>query len=450
MLKAGFYEKEITPPLGSDMPGSFAHRYSKMVGDRLYAKSICMSYDDNTVIIISLDAISATTMTCDNVIKRITEYTGVPAENIMIGASHSHTGPAMHRNRGEFDTADPSYFDVEERLIADTAILAYQRMQPVTVKYNKSIEKGLTFNRNYIMKDGSIRTNPGWKNPDVVKPFGPADEDFLTLFFFDESGKPVGSIMNFACHNCCVTGMGSILSADYAGALTENMRREFGRDFVTVFLVGASGNLNHVDINREVAEYNPSRHIVMGELLGEAAKRHFKTAMPLEVDTLQSIKETITVKRIDLSDEEVAEAKELYETMSLEGLKYSINHPETKEYKRARASQVLYIARQPEDVPCVIQSIRLGEALIFAFCGEIYAEFGIDLKKRAPAKISMLSTLSNGSALCDGECYVPIPEAYGTTIYEAQKTSAFLKPEAGGTFVEKALEQADKLMKKER
>ncbi len=446
MLKVGFYEKEITPPLGSDMPGSFNHRYSKTVADRLYAKAISMSFEDETVIIIALDAISATSMTCDNVIKRITEYTGVPGKNIMIGASHDHTGPAMHRVRGEFDTADEPYFDVEERLIADAAILAYQRMVPATVKYGKSVEKGITFNRNFYMKDGSIRTNPGWKNPDVDRAFGPADEDFLTLFFFDEEGKPLGSIMNFACHNCCVS-IGGALSADYAGALSENMRKALGRDFVTVFLVGASGNLNHVDIEREEKDYKPSRHITMGKLLAEAALRHMETAESLKVDTLQSIKEEIAIKKIYLSDEEVEEAQYLYDTMPIEGLKYSINQPETKEYKRARASQVLYIARQPENIPCTIQSVRLGDALIFAFCGEIYAEYGIDLKKRSPAKISMLSTLSNGSALCDGECYVPIPEAFGTTIYEAQKTSAFLVPEAGSLMVDEAIRQANELMK---
>ena len=43
MLQCGFYEKEITPPLGSDIPGYFMKRPSTGVLDRLYAKAFAVS-----------------------------------------------------------------------------------------------------------------------------------------------------------------------------------------------------------------------------------------------------------------------------------------------------------------------------------------------------------------------------------------------------------------------
>jgi len=38
-------------------------------------------------------------------------------------------------------------------------------------------EDRLTFNRRYWMKDGTVRTNPGYKNPDIVRPAAPIDPD---------------------------------------------------------------------------------------------------------------------------------------------------------------------------------------------------------------------------------------------------------------------------------
>lgn len=80
--------------------------------------------------------------------------------------------------------------------------------------------------------------------------------------------------------------------------------------------------------------------------------------------------------------------------------------------------------------------------MIYALPNEIYTEYGLELKEKSPSKITLVSTLSNGSY-----CYVPVPEAHGTTIYEAQKTSAYLVPEAGQMLVDEALRQAKELMK---
>ncbi|MGN1058904.1 MAG: hypothetical protein ACI4QW_00615 [Clostridia bacterium] len=90
MLTCGFYEKEVTPPLGDGMPGYFGRRPAETVRDRLYAKALSMQLEEKTVIMLVLDAVSTSDALCDPVLKRITEYTNVPAENIMISATHTH------------------------------------------------------------------------------------------------------------------------------------------------------------------------------------------------------------------------------------------------------------------------------------------------------------------------------------------------------------------------
>ena len=441
MFKCGFYEKEITPPLGSFIPGYNCTRLTETVHDKLYAKAIAVATDEKTVIIISIDSCHTTKAMHDGIMPRIEQYTGVKAENVMITATHTHLGlPEPYEYPPEYAVEDEHYVDVLLRMIADTAILAWQRMEPATMRYSKSVQEGLGFNRNYYMKDGNIRTNPGRNNPDIVKNFGPTDPEFGTLFFYDNEGKAMGSIMNFACHHDCVGGRwGMTNSSDYSGIIAESMKKEHGSNFVSVFILGACGNINHVNPFRTEA-YKRPRAVDIGEALSKAALEHFKNAQPIECDKLDCIKEEVYINKRYFDKEEIDEAYYLYETMPWTP-HFDINKPETKEYKRAKAKTLIDISKIEDPIKCIVQTIRLGECMIFALPSEIYTEFGLEIKAKSPADINMVSSLSNGGPIC----YIPIPEAYGTTIYEAQPTSAFLEKNAGWKLVEHALGQAEKL-----
>ena len=55
MLKCAFYEREITPPLGCNLPGYGNCRPGSDVKDRLMAKATVISDGENTVAMIALD-----------------------------------------------------------------------------------------------------------------------------------------------------------------------------------------------------------------------------------------------------------------------------------------------------------------------------------------------------------------------------------------------------------
>jgi len=58
MLKAGFYEKELTPPLGCDIPGYYTKRVADGVVDKLYCKAFAASDGNETIIMMAVDACS--------------------------------------------------------------------------------------------------------------------------------------------------------------------------------------------------------------------------------------------------------------------------------------------------------------------------------------------------------------------------------------------------------
>ena len=56
MFEFGFYEKEITPPLGCGVPGYFSLRRGTDVLDRLYARAVVVKDDSKKLQLYLLTA----------------------------------------------------------------------------------------------------------------------------------------------------------------------------------------------------------------------------------------------------------------------------------------------------------------------------------------------------------------------------------------------------------
>ncbi len=118
MFKVGFYEKEITPPLGCSRPGGLMTNKTLDVMERLHAKAIAMDLDGSSAIIISVDSVSGTPELCQPVARRVSEFTGVPFENISVCATHCHTAIPVPGRNSESDVPDEPFFDVLIRIVS--------------------------------------------------------------------------------------------------------------------------------------------------------------------------------------------------------------------------------------------------------------------------------------------------------------------------------------------
>ena len=92
MVKCGFYEADITGPLGCNMIGYNKKRVSDGVLEKLYAKAFAVEVDGVCGIVISVDAEFLPQSVHDVAVERITVATGIPSDRILINATHTHTG----------------------------------------------------------------------------------------------------------------------------------------------------------------------------------------------------------------------------------------------------------------------------------------------------------------------------------------------------------------------
>ena len=442
MFKCGFYEKEISPPLGSDVPGYLVERYAETIRDRLYVKALALEKDDNCIILIVIDGICTPIEVYNAVNSKIPKYLPITTDKILVCATHTHTGGPLSRGSGpidEFRTPDENYIHTVAQAAADCGILAYHNLKPAKARFAKCDTEGLTFCRDYYMKNGDIRTNPGRLNPDIVKPFAKADTEFSIAFFLDENDNPIGSLSNFAMHHDSKAGCE--ISSDYSGILAQELKKEFGPDFVSILMSGACGNLNHVNTQVFCAKGPSTRYIEVGKELAKAALGMYNTADSLNVDGIDAVKDYVPLTRRNLPEGFIKEIQDIYKNVELDFSQVDISKTDTVMYKRARATAYMNFENSPKKALACVQALKIGDLMVYAFPGEIYTQFGLDIKEKSSSKYQMIATVANSGI----NCYVPTPDAFGTTIYSVQIPSATYEPESGDLMANALLALGEKL-----
>ena len=440
MTKYGFYEIDITPQLGCSIPGYFEQRIIDDILTPLYAKSIVADDGKKVTAICVIDAICVMDDMCEKAVSRVVKEIGLDPEGILIQATHIHTGGPVRPNEDADEERGKRYREWVADKISDCIILAYRRREEMTAVFNMKKVYDISFVRNYIMADGSVRTNPEFGNKDIVKRVAEADPDMPYLFFKDSSGKARGALVNFACHHDCVHG--TAVSSDYSGILAKELREHFGKDFISVFINGFCGNINNWDCIKGTEAPPVENHIVMGKTLAKALIDTLDDAKAMSDERVDFKQELMTIKRREIAPEIIEKAKEY---LNKERVAVDISNAQGDSYLIATAPSIIRIYGDdaPKEFKLYSQAIRLGDCLIYALPGEVHSQYGEYIKQNAPTDKVFLAELANARAQ-----YIPIAELYDAkNVYEAAPTACTLCESGGMELSEKAVELGNKLFK---
>ena len=242
MLQAGFARIDITPPFGTLLAGYFSDRPMDGVLDPLQANAIVFDDGEKKAVLMNLDNLGIAQPLMLRMRQTVAERIGTVTEGVFIECTHTHLGPCTMDNLGfSFNDEHVEWLVVR---LADLAELAMQDMAPVTyMGYTRGIVEGVSFVRRYRMKDGSIRTNPGRQNPDIVEPVSPPDTQSQLLVIERENAKEIG-IVNFQVHPDVIGGRK--VSADYPG-FVRRVYEKLVPNSHCIYINGAQGDSNHID-----------------------------------------------------------------------------------------------------------------------------------------------------------------------------------------------------------
>jgi neutral ceramidase len=442
-IRAGAAQVVITPPAGAPMAGYYHARGAEGTLDDLHAKALVLDDGSTKVAFVTLDLISTTLNLTRDARAQIEKATGIPGANVMISATHAHTGPELADRGARSGIAAETPIGANNTTTTYTASLpekiaaavksAADQLTNITISAATRRCDDIAFNRRFYMKDGSVAWNPGKLNPDVMMPAGTTDPE-VSLVLIEPPHKPpllapaIAAYINFAMHPDTVGG--ALFSADYPGALSRRISEYHGTNCITVFANGTCGNLNHVDVNWARQQSTRAEAERLGTILAASVFLAEKNLREIKPASLRVKSEMVQLPLAPITPAEVDEARITVRT----------GNDKTREnfMKLVKAYQVLDVAaREGKPLEVEVQVISLGEELAWvSLPGEIFVELGLAIKKRSPFKQTMIAELANGSI-----GYIPDRRSYAEGNYEP--VSARCAAGAG----EQLAETASKLLK---
>ena len=391
-MLAGFAEKEFTPEKGN-MPGEIGPYFASGTRTPLMAHAAVITSGEKTAVFVSMDIIFITTALSDRIKKKISDAITVPVENILLACTHTHTGCGTDYQCW----GTPAEPEVAE-FAGDVAVAAVKEAfeNRIECKYGtgKGFETRYSFNRDWYMADGRLRSNPGFKGDDLVAPFDTVDQSVHVMRIDSvEENRPKCFIVNYANHPDNHKKRDKF-SADYPGYLRLALQRRFGRDVTVVFLNGTCGDVNDMDFKYRTSDTYRAHGLCPPEQIGEGL-----------AETVAKINEGITMK----DEPFIGAASEMQTTLRRHATDEMRAWAKMIMDKKAAGEQMLehsvLLAEQylsePAEMPATceveVHVMQVGDWAIVGLPGEIYTCIGTRIKANSPFPNTLVVELESGA-----------------------------------------------------
>ena len=425
-LKAACTEADITPPLGGSMPGYFRDRRATGVLDRLRVKVLYLAQGDESVALAACDLIGMGAPLVARIRARVKELTKTPPRHVWVHCTHTHTGGMLPRGSDFTSDAEaiyPGFFQgkVDEKwvrqLVERSADAVVRAARAAAVETRLTLHAGreptVAHYRRFVMKDGSVRTNPGRGNPNIVRPAGTIDPRLHVLRCADRRVL----VVLYGLHPDCVGG--TRYSADFPHHLSEVLRHALGAEWRVLFLNACCGNINHINVKDPKQKSGPEESKRIGQALALAALEALKKGRTL-TGPLRARSREVVCKLRRPRAEDVRQAETLLRT-------YKETGKNPFGFNELFAPAALVLARTKDRTHSAeIAALRLGSFALSFMPGEVFVELGREVEDASPFKPTRTVGLTNG-----GMGYIPTRRAYTEGGYEAGYRSARYEPDTG-------------------
>ena len=397
-FRAGYAKVDITPT-NPVMLGGYDLRDTPSDGiwgnDRLYARALIFEASGVRVAFVECDVIGIHGH--DLFRQKISEATGIPVANILLGDAHNHAAPSPNAEaktewdrrfaEGVVKAAQQAVANLQPVRIATgtgRSRIAMNRRQMKTI----DTESPLTFDENDASQSfGKHKTD----HPVLIhefagvvrlgaNPMGPIDDEVQIVRLDTVAGRPLAVMIHYACHGTSLGGRNSKISGEWMGRMQEYVERQFP-GLGAIYLQGAAGDIN------------PR---VVGGLDGNADN----------IETTWALGEEIG-----------REVVRVYQQLSPESWARPSIQIETGEILLPRRYGELYQDFTATAVKVPTTIVRIGDLMWTTFPGEMFSNIGKQVKAASPAADAYLMGYTNGYI-----GYFPEQKAFAEGGYEVAVT----------------------------
>jgi hypothetical protein len=405
-FKAGAAVVDISPPkLPVLVNGGMLSRYVDKINTRVHARAIVATDGKTEIAIVVADSCMMSREVLDDAKKMAAAKTGIPADRMLISATHAHSTPASMGCLGT--DPDPNYVPYLKEKLVEAIAAAQAAMTPARIGFAKADAAEFTALRQWIRRpdrvvedpfgNKSVRANmhAGRNWDDVTGESGPEDPDLSLISIQTKGGKPIAVLANFSMH---YFGDKDI-SADYFGLFSDGLTQRIDPQGKMVGMMshGCSGDIYRVDYKvPEKDRPKPTIDEYTNGLLDIAMKAY--TGIKYNDQPTLAMAETRMTLKYRTPDKQRLEWAQRVMTEVGDRLAKT----PTEVYAR---EQIILNERQQTEI--VVQALRLGDIGIATTPNETYAITGLKIKAASPLPYNMVIELANG-----GDGYIPPPEMH--------------------------------------
>jgi hypothetical protein len=235
MVKYGYSQRIITPPMGTQMAGFLGQRKAEGVHDDLYAKALYLEFAEHQkFFLIALDTLAISLDFSQAVATQLEDHTGIPKDHILIAATHTHSGPEGLQSRKlmtpdgkavTFGNIDSTLFEYTVEQTVNSALESIK-----TVRSGKLLFGECPFTQRVFGNRRDL-------NPEELLP------TFKMLILQGEDGSKA-VLYNFGCHPTVLHEQNHLISADFPGKVASLLTEQVSNLEFAMFFNGAAGDVS--------------------------------------------------------------------------------------------------------------------------------------------------------------------------------------------------------------
>ena len=376
-LYFGVATEKITPEVGARLYGYMNGIESVGVNDDLTVTALYFSQGDTKALIISATVCSFNTALSLNIRKMIEKEWGIPKDNIIMSATHTHTGPNLTGNYG-WGNLDTAYCD-------GIFLPGLLRVVKSAVENPSPVEMAVTYGESFV---GVNRRELTPENTIALgqSPWSPFNPIMTVITFRSiESGKILANIIHYGAHGTSA-GRDAIISRDWPGVMVDVLGEESGAD--TVFLNGTEGDVGPRLANGKTMGNGVQAAMKLGALAAQDAVRIYRQTKEFHDATLSASSMMLNLPlapRVDLET-----AKEQYE--KLKQYNYGSNGQMANYYRMTIESYKNdnFVEEKSRTIEQTV--IKIGDVAFVGLPYEVFTEIGMRIARES--KIPHVLTVS--------------------------------------------------------
>ncbi len=231
-LSLGAARRDITPAVGTLLYGYNPHQVSTSVHDPIHVTAMALANGTETALMLSVEVGDMQTEYTTSLRESASQATGVPVENILISATHTHSAPNVAGMEGWGGIDEPYAENILRPRLVEAVVEAIDRLEPVTIGYGTT-KSYVGINRRQQLRDGTVDLGQN--------PHGCMDPKMTVISFRSvQSGKNVFTLVHYGCHGTSA-GCNHEISRDWSGIMIDRLEAETG--VLTAFWNGAIGDI---------------------------------------------------------------------------------------------------------------------------------------------------------------------------------------------------------------